>query len=261
MIDGARMKPALESVGHYLSGPGGAERPAIIPPKFLLFELITEGSVFAPEGGGLHGVGAIFAHTAGQSTVCRTPGDGHYACVTARFWQDRLPQKVAWPRVFQWTNVSESLRFSEEILFAFHHTDLDRSVLGDLIWSQFRFRLEEFRRGAKHQAIPPLVAGVMSHMDRFYAKPLGVEELAAQCGLSTSHLHVRFREHAGMTPHQYLILQRMRSARHKLVTTTDPIKSIARDVGYANTENFCRAFKKHCGLTAAAYRRKFLPYA
>jgi AraC-like DNA-binding protein len=53
----------------------------------------------------------------------------------------------------------------------------------------------------------------------------------------------------------------MRSARHKLVTTGAPIKSIAMDVGYANTENFCRAFKKHCGLTAAAYRRKFIPYA
>ena len=60
--------------------------------------------------------------------------------------------------------------------------------------------------------------------------------------------------------HQHLILQRMRSARHKLVTTGAPIKSIATDVGYANTENFCRAFKKHCGLTAAAYRRKFIPF-
>ncbi|MCK9589019.1 MAG: AraC family transcriptional regulator [Terrimicrobiaceae bacterium] len=131
---------------------------------------------------------------------------------------------------------------------------------GDLIWSQFRFRLEESRRPAKHQAMPPLVASVMSHMDRLYAEPLGVEDLAAHFGLSASHLHAQFREHAGMTPHQHLILQRMRSARHKLVTTSDPIKSIAREAGYANTENFCRAFKKHCGLTAANYRRKFIPY-
>jgi AraC-like DNA-binding protein len=261
MIDGARVKPELESVGHFLSGPGGADTPAVIPRNFLLFELITEGSVYAPEGNDLHGAGAIFAHVPGQSTVCRSPADGHYACMTARFRLDRLPRALAWPRVFQWTNVSEALRFSEEMLFAFHHTDLDRGVLGDLIWSQFRFRLEDFRRGAKHQAIPPVVAGAMNHMDRCYGEPLGVESLAAQFGLSASHLHAQFREHVGMTPHQHLILQRMRSARHRLVTTSDPIKSIARDVGYANTENFCRAFKKHCGLTAAAYRRKFIPYA
>ncbi len=261
MIDGARLKPALESVGHYVSGPGGAEQPAIIPPKCLLFELITEGAVYAPEGNDLHGVGAVFAHCPGESTVSRTPGEGHYACMTARYRLDRLTRPFVWPRWFQWDDAAAAQRFSEEVLFAFHHTDLDHGVLGDLIWSQFRFRLEEFRRNARHQAIPPLVAGVMSHMDRHYAEPLGIEDLAAQFGLSASHLHAQFREHAGMTPHQHLILQRMRFARHKLATTSDPVKSIARDAGYVNTENFCRAFKKHCGLTAAAYRRKFMPYA
>jgi AraC-like DNA-binding protein len=260
MINGPRVKTALESVGHYVSGPGGAVKPATIPSNELLFELITEGAVYSPGGHDLHGVGAVFAHNPGQSTVSQTPGDGHYACMTARFRMDRLPRRFAWPRVFHWAAVSESLRFAEEILFAFHHTDLDHAVLGDLILSQFRFRLEEFRRSAKHLAIPPRLAGVMSHMDRFHAEPLGVERLAARFGLSASYLHAQFREHVGMTPHQHLILQRMRSARHRLVTTSDPIKSIARDVGYANTENFCRAFKKCCGLTAAAYRRKFIPH-
>jgi AraC-like DNA-binding protein len=260
MINGARVKPSLVSVGHYVSGPGGADHPAIIPANSLLFELITEGAVYAPDGNELHGLGAVFAHSSGQCTVSRTPGNGHYACMTANYRLEKMPAGFAWPRVFQWAVVTDALRFSEEVLFAFHHTDLDRAVLGDLIWSQFRFRLEEFRRSAKHQAIPPLVAGVMSHIDRHYAEPLGVEDLAGIFGLSASHLHARFRESVGMTPHQHLILQRMRSARHKLVTTGEPIKSIARDVGYANTENFCRAFKKHCGLTAAAYRRKFLPY-
>jgi AraC-like DNA-binding protein len=260
MIHGARLKAALDSVGHFVSGPGGAEAPAVILPNFILFELITEGAVYSPGGEDLHGAGAIFVHHPGELTVSRSPGRGHYACMTARFFLDRLPRQTSWPRVFQWSDANEALKFSQEALFAFHHTDVDRGVLGDLIWSQFRFRLEEFRRLAKHQAIPPLVAEVISHLDRHYAEPLGIEDLAARFGLSASHLHAQFREHVGMTPHQHLILQRMRSARHKLVTTGDPIKSIAREVGYANTENFCRAFKKHSGLTAAEYRRKFITY-
>lgn len=254
------MRTALESVGHFISGPGGVIHPATISANFLLFELITEGAVYSPDGKDLHGPGAVFAHAPGQHTVHRTPGNGHYACMTARFWLNRMPRSFKWPRVFQWETVSEALRFSEEILFAFHHTDLDHGVLGDLIWSQFRFRLEEFRRGAKRRAIPPLVAGAMSHMECHHAEALSVAELAALFGISASHLHAQFREHAGMTPHQHLILERMRAARHKLVTTRDPIKSIAQDVGYTNPENFCRAFKKHCGLTAAAYRKKFLPH-
>jgi AraC-like DNA-binding protein len=259
MIDGAGMKLALESVGHYVSGPGGASAAAVIPPKRLLFELITEGAVYSPSGDDLHGVGAVFAHGPGASTVSKTPGDGHYACMTARYRLDRQP--FAWPRFFQWEDSAAALRFSEEILFAFHHTDLDHAVLGDVIWSQFRFRLEEFRRSARHQSIPPLVANVQSHLDRHFAEPLGIEEVAARFGLSASHLHALFREHVGLTPHQHLILQRMRFARHRLATSVDPIKSIAQDAGYANTENFCRAFRKHCGLPAAAYRRKFMPYS
>ena len=259
MIDGAKLNPALEGVGRYISGLGGADAPFVIPSGTLLFELITEGSVYAPGGSTLHRSGAVFAHVSGQSTVSKTPGRGHYACMTARFRVDDLTRSFAWPRVFQWDDVAAALRFSEEILFAFHHTDLDRVVLGDLIWSQFRFRLEEFRRKMKRESIPPLVAGVMSDLDRRFAEPVGIEELAGQFGLSASHLHALFREHVGMAPHQYLILQRMRFARHQLVATGDPIKSIARDAGYANTESFCRVFKQHSGLTAAAYRRKFMP--
>jgi hypothetical protein len=112
MINGARVKTALESVGHYISGPGGADRPFVIPENFLLFELITEGAVYSPDGNDLHGVGAVFAHNPGQSTVSRTPGDGHYACMTVRYRLDRLSQRFAWPRVFQWAVVSQALRFS-----------------------------------------------------------------------------------------------------------------------------------------------------
>ena len=50
MIAGAGVKPFLASVGHYVSGPGGAERLAVIAPNHLLFELITGGAVYAPDG-------------------------------------------------------------------------------------------------------------------------------------------------------------------------------------------------------------------
>src|SRR5690606_20241815 len=122
----------------YVSGPGGALSPVVISPNLLLFELITEGAVYRPNGNDLYRAGAVFAHSAGQSTVSKTPGEGRYVCMTATFRRDLLPQDFDWPRVFQWDDVGAAVRFSEEVLFAFHHTDLDRRVLGDLIWSQFR---------------------------------------------------------------------------------------------------------------------------
>ncbi|MEX1119910.1 MAG: helix-turn-helix transcriptional regulator, partial [Terrimicrobiaceae bacterium] len=97
-------------------------------------------------------------------------------------------------------------------------------------------------------------------IERHHANPIALEDLAGQAGLSSSHLHAQFRKHVGMTPHQHLILERMRRAKHLLVSTNQPVKAVASSVGYANTENFCRAFRKNFGTTAALYRRKFKTY-
>jgi AraC-like DNA-binding protein len=93
-------------------------------------------------------------------------------------------------------------------------------------------------------------------MKQELARPLPVDVLAGKVGMSPSHFHTRFREAMQQTPYQYLVQQRMRAARLRLVTTQDPVKAIAADVGYANTENFCRAFKQHTGMTAAQFRKK-----
>jgi AraC-like DNA-binding protein len=151
-------------------------------------------------------------------------------------------------------------KFSDEMLRAFHHTGQDRGVIGDLIWSRFRYQLDRYLRRPYGQEIPPRLATVLAHIERHYAEPLGIGTLAERVGLSSSHLHAEFRDHLGVTPHRHLIHQRMRAAQHQLATTGDPIKRVAASVGYANTEHFCRAFKKHSGLTAAAYRQKYRTY-
>jgi transcriptional regulator GlxA family with amidase domain len=67
-----------------------------------------------------------------------------------------------------------------------------------------------------------------------------------------------FRDHMKVTPHQFLMQKRMRSAGHALVTTNDSIKVIAFNSGYANTENFCRAFRKFFGRSASDYRNAYI---
>ncbi|MBQ7383923.1 MAG: AraC family transcriptional regulator [Clostridia bacterium] len=44
-----------------------------------------------------------------------------------------------------------------------------------------------------------------------------------------------------------------------LQTTNQPISTIARSVGFSNSNYFCNVFKKRCnGLSPKAYREKFL---
>ncbi|MHC4886771.1 MAG: helix-turn-helix domain-containing protein [Planctomycetota bacterium] len=251
------MGTSLERVGYYVSPLGGATNPAPIVEGKLLFEVITAGRVYSPDGEHLRGAGWVFCHRGGTETIWRSEADEHYECLVLNFDGSTATPREEWPRSFSWGESESAVTFAHEMLTAFHHTNVPRDILGNLIWSQLRFRLDSFRRREVRREIPPRVSRAMAYMDRFYEQELRIEELAAQASLSPSHLHARFRSHVGMTPHQYLIEQRMKVARHRLVTTPDPIKAIAQQVGYANTENFCRAFKRRFKTTAAAYRRKY----
>jgi AraC-like DNA-binding protein len=261
MILGEKMKSILESTGYYISLPGGSVNPYIIKDNNILFELITAGAVYDPSAEEtLRGRGWIFAHVPGQQTLSRSEVDGHYECMTMLFKVTEEDERNIWPRSFSWGEEDRAVSFAHEMLYSFHHTRMDRSILGDLIWSQLRFRLENYKRQKSRKAIPPRVLEVMSYIDRYYTDALGIEELAKHVKLSASHLHSRFKEYVGLTPHQYIIRRRMQAARHTLATTDIPIKAVAVDTGYINTESFCRAFKQYFGITAAGYRRKYMIY-
>ncbi len=254
------MGSALMGIGYYRSPVGGAVAPYRIPDGMLLFELITDGAVYAPEGGDLCGAGWVFSHFPGQKTIWQTDAGGHYECLTVQFDLSTVTGKDAWPRGYRWGNADGAVEFAHEMLHAFHYAGLDREVLGDYVWSQFRYRLDRFRRSERKREVPERLASVMRFVDLHYGAAIGINALAAQVGLSASHLHALFREHVQMSPHQYLVRQRIRAARHLLAAGSKPVKAIARDVGYANTESFCRAFRQHAGLTAAAYRRQYQVY-
>ena len=254
------MERKLSAVGYYISPPGGSRAPRKTKKDEVFFEMITAGAVFAPEDMKLCGPGWIFVHLSDQESVSCSPPDLHYECMTVSFSPAKAQSLWAWPDRFLWENEESAVSFAHEMLFAFHHADVDREILGDFVWSQLRFRLACFLRQNSNREIPLRISAVMTYMDRHFPEPIGVNDLANHVGLSASHLYARFREFVGVTPHQYLIRQRMKSARHRLATTVAPIKAISVDVGYANTENFCRAFKRHVGIPAAAYRRKYMIY-
>ena len=260
MILGEKVKMELLSIGYYISPQGGAISPYDISEGCIVFELITAGGVYEPLADNLlRGPGWIFAHLPGQETVSQSEPAGHYECTTIVFKAEALKKCNTWRRSFLWEE-KDAVSFAHEMLYVFHHTDMDRAVLGDFIWSQLRFRLENYKRHQSRKEIPPRISEVMSYIDRYYTATLGIEELADHVKLSASHLHMRFKEFTGMTPYQYLIRQRMRAARHILATSDIPIKVVASDIGYANTESFCRTFKQHFGITAASYRRKYIIY-
>ena len=81
------------------------------------------------------------------------------------------------------------------------------------------------------------------------------DAVARELGMSVRSLRRNFRRRLGVSPHQYVIAQRMRVARQRLLETDVPIKEIARELGYADVFYFGRQFKQQTGVAPAAFRR------
>lgn len=106
------------------------------------------------------------------------------------------------------------------------------------------------------------LARARDHIDRHYAEPLTVRDLARLAGLSPSYFIRAFAAATGSTPHQYLRARRIARARELLVTTPAPITEICDRVGFRSLGSFSATFKRLTGQNPAAYRaaRRQRPY-
>lgn len=243
----------------YTSPVGGSRAPASIGENQICFEVILEGSVYGHEDDPvLHGEGRVFCHCAGTVTISMSPAGGYYSCMVAYFEYDAGTVLDAWPGSFQWDDRQIMHRFADEMLYADHYAALDRQVIGHLLWARLRFQWEQHRQIHDKKAIHPKLSLATDYINLHFFEPISLDDIARAADMSVSHLHVLFRESIGETPHQFLIQKRMRSAGHALVTTSDPVKVIAANLGYANTENFCRAFRKFFGRSASDYRTAYI---
>lgn len=248
----------LTRIGTYASPLGGSRRPASSKRNEVLFEVIQEGSVYGlEETPVLHGEGAVFCHRDGEKSVSDSPPESYYHCYVVWFDRQGEPFPAEWPRVFQWKDRKSMHAFMGEMLHAFHYAAMDRDVVGKLILARLEFELERSRSLARTQSIPTQLGLATDFINRNYAKPLSLEDVAKAANISVSHLHMLFREQLGESPHQYLIQKRLRIAGHTLATGNQSIKAVATEVGYPNAESFCRAFKKFFGRSASEYRQAY----
>lgn len=95
--------------------------------------------------------------------------------------------------------------------------------------------------------------------DRNYAKPIGIDEMAAAAGLSRAHFSREFSRTFGESPKAYLMTRRLERAAALLRNTDHSVNVICLEVGLTGLGSFTTSFKRHFGTTPAAYRASFPP--
>jgi AraC-like DNA-binding protein len=82
---------------------------------------------------------------------------------------------------------------------------------------------------------------------------LSLDAICAAVQLSPSYLIRAFKQRYGMTPHAFVVNQRIQFARERL-RSGQLIADVALEAGFADQAHFQRAFKQHLAATPGQYR-------
>jgi len=100
------------------------------------------------------------------------------------------------------------------------------------------------------------VTRAVRQIERHPDEQLDLLGLAHQAGLSRYHFLRVFKDVTGLTPHQYVLRARLRTAATRLIVDRARVLDIALDCGFGDASNFNRAFYAEFGVTPRIYRRQ-----
>lgn len=101
------------------------------------------------------------------------------------------------------------------------------------------------------------IQSACDYMQVHLAEGFSVDDVAAACNLSTSRLAHLFKEHMGVSPKSWSNNLRLQQARKLLLSNSDSINHVARQVGYEDPSQFTKYFKRNMGCSPREFRQSF----
>jgi AraC family transcriptional regulator len=96
---------------------------------------------------------------------------------------------------------------------------------------------------------------VIAHVEANLSRRISVKELASLLPLSASHFCRAFTSAFGAPPRDYLVRRRIEVAQAMMLTTSEPLRSIALSCGMCDQQHFTRSFRRIVGETPSMWRR------
>lgn len=97
-------------------------------------------------------------------------------------------------------------------------------------------------------------AQMLEYIHTNYKTDIGIDDIAAQVGLSYAHTRKIFKDETGDSLIDYINKLRIEEAKGLLCKSNKNIMDIALKLGYNNDQSFTRFFRKYVGVTPGEYR-------
>ena len=244
------------SAGIWHAPATGRIKPETTRPGLEIVEIILGGVVIFDEGPEPreYGRGAIFWHVAGDRTIHRFRPGCPYRCLVIHFTVEGAERSA--PRVSEMPEEMLTDGFIDEVIDRSNDSGILTEVWSNHLYQTLRWRAYTGMLDRRKAEYPDDLRSMVEEIEKDPCLFARTGELFSACRVSKSTAYRLFQQYFHCPPHTYILRRRLRKAGTLLVTTTLCIKEISDRCGFANVENFYRAFKGFYRTTPVNYRKR-----
>lgn len=99
---------------------------------------------------------------------------------------------------------------------------------------------------------------IKSYIDSHLDENISLSYFEETCFLCKEYLLKLFKNEFGYTIYEYTLKKRMELAKELILNTDCDIRDITSQVGYNDTNYFCKAFKRYYGISPAKFRKTYV---
>jgi LacI family transcriptional regulator len=100
-----------------------------------------------------------------------------------------------------------------------------------------------------------LIAKAMRFIQQNACGSVGVDQVAAHCGVSRRHIERNFTKFLGSSPNEHIVRAKLARAKQLLSETDYSLDLVAEKSGFTHAAYLSVLFKKHLGQTPGEFRR------
>lgn len=131
----------------------------------------------------------------------------------------------------------------------------------EALMTLFVFEFLEWQHGER-SSVPPTgglsatqIVTVRNYINDNLDSDLSLVALSGLCDLTPNHFCSAFGRSLGVSPHRFVLEERLRHARSMLAKRSTPITEVALACGFSSSSAFSTAFRRAMNVTPRDYRR------
>ena len=120
-----------------------------------------------------------------------------------------------------------------------------------------QFRMSKDVQDLLSHANRGIYNSIIDFIDENFDKDLQLKTIARKFNYNEQYVARLFKSFSDISLHQYIINRRIEEANFYLAETSLSVKDISQKIGYTDSHNFMKLYKRETGMTPSEYRNSF----